>query len=231
MKKVLIPITMFAMCIALASCSDGTMSQTEKLFKQNPATIKWQGSTEEAESCSTKVKVYTSNNRSTEGMVQSNEYKMTLKKIDDVQYVRMDFDEDFNGGVKRSVVSNDKEIVIFNTADNQVELRTALDEQPETQLDFLTANPITGKMCVSDVKENALKLNFDTTTDGNGICILTIPQQLLSSAYGSSVISAKITMDEASETLVETEVVTVDEDGSITTTTQIPVMKNQMMVM
>lgn len=78
-------LSFLSACVSL-SCSIGTESPTgnedaDRLFKNKPATIAWEGSPDTAiESFAADVEGWTMNNRDQEGTKVSNRYKLSMKK-------------------------------------------------------------------------------------------------------------------------------------------------------
>lgn len=84
-----------------------------EFFEENPISIKEVENIEsDIESFQTEVTVYSMNNRMDISSRLQTKYKLSLKKINGVQYSRLDFFPEFTNGLARSVISDDVQMIL-----------------------------------------------------------------------------------------------------------------------
>jgi len=203
------------------SCSNPQAPATpEELFKENPVSVNLQGSVVEPESYSTQVSVYSMNNRKDSHLTQVGGYRLTYKKIDGIAYSRVDMEAEYNGGVSRAVITNGSDAVLVNNDSGEVETRFTVEEEEDTGLNFLETSPITGRVNLDSVREGAKRLSLDLAEDTEaGSIVLEIPSNYFAQQAGLTRLSTKISFDIANEALDEVEIVTVDDEGVVVTST------------
>jgi outer membrane lipoprotein-sorting protein len=209
-----------------AACNIGNpLKPEEKIFKENSVTIKWSDKSKNIDSISANVKVFSMNNRKLTPMEQTNQYRLVIKTENDKIMTRIDTDSDFAGGLTRSVVSDGNELVIFNTASNEVLSRGILPEKEKSKYDFLTASPITGRINLDVIKEETKRLALDVIdeTAEKGTMAINLPGGFMKAPNGEKVLKAKIVFDTVNEVLDEVEITTIPEEGKTVTTTQVSV--------
>jgi hypothetical protein len=207
------------------SCKNqNNISPVQKLFETNPSTITWNGSASDVESFSASVNVYTMNNRITEGFRQTSKYRIAFKKIGGLSYSRVDLDKNYAGGVLRTVITDGTDMIIVDGDTNKIESRIKVPKNESPALDFLTASPITGRVNIDEIRTEAKRLKLDVTEDEDerGM-IIAIPASLLPTKETEKYLSAKITLDTSTETLNEIEIITMNQEGIVTTSTSINV--------
>ncbi len=226
MKKKVCSIFLFGISMFFAACNIGNpLKPEEKIFKENSVTIKWSDKSKNIDSISANVKVFSMNNRKLTPMEQTNQYRLVIKTENDKIMTRIDTDSDFAGGLTRSVVSDGNELVIFNTASNEVLSRGILPEKEKSKYDFLTASPITGRINLDVIKEETKRLALDVIdeTAEKGTMAINLPGGFMKAPNGEKVLKAKIVFDTVNEVLDEVEITTIPEEGKTVTTTQVSV--------
>ncbi len=164
------------------------------------------------------------NNRKQTSLKKSNKYRLSLKKINGVQYSRIDMDSDHNGGIARSVITNDKECIIFNTNTEEIECRIPVDSSFDA-LSFMNSENGLSRINLDKIKADAKRLSLDVTEeeDSKSICV-SLPSDLFNSNESlTKRLSTKVMFDTINETLNEVEIVTIDDEGIKVTTTSNPV--------
>ncbi len=226
MKKIFFTFSVLLLITLIISCkNDSEITKPEELFTENPVTIGWNGETSsEIESFQTDVEVYSMNNRKQTSLKKSNKYRLSLKKINGVQYSRIDMDSDHNGGIARSVITNDKECIIFNTNTEEIECRIPVDSSFDA-LSFMNSENGLSRINLDKIKADAKRLSLDVTEeeDSKSICV-SLPSDLFNSNESlTKRLSTKVMFDTINETLNEVEIVTIDDEGIKVTTTSNPV--------
>lgn len=217
-KNQLKTICFIGSLFSIVSCKQLNQTDVEKLLTKNPVTIKVHNSIKEINSISANVKVFSKSNRNTKDFEQTGEYRMAIKEIDGRICTRIDQNDTNGQKTARTIISDSKSAVIYNPFTNTVQSKFNLPEKENTALDFLTASPITGRINLEQIKKESKRLNFDMTEDSetNGL-LISIPAELVKTNTGESCISAKVCLDETSETINEVELVMLQEDGSTVT--------------
>ena len=150
------------------------------MFEENPVTINWQKDNDiELKSIQADVSIYSMNNRTDTSSQLKNKYRMSLKTIDEVQYSRLDFLPEFGNGVAQSVVTDDTEMILFDTATNE---------------------------------KNSMMIDIPNT-------------YFFDNEYETRV-STRVMFDTEEETLSQVEIVMIQQDGTIVTTTTYPMYQD-----
>jgi hypothetical protein len=214
-------VTLAIVCLAVfMACPNTTASSPTKealqFFESNPTTIYWQGDAKQSiEAFQADVEVYTMNNRKDVASTLSDKYRMSLKKIDDVQYIRLDFDPAFNENRNRSVISNGTEMVLFNTKTEEVEYRLTLEPDVSKDLSFLSLETALSRLNLSHIKSESQRLAFDMNEEGEGMFLcIDLPSHLFASSPDSTRLSTRVTFDTQNETLQSVEIASILEDGT-----------------
>ncbi len=226
MKKKVLFFLLVTAGMFFAGCKiNSGATPEEKLFKENPVTIKWSDKTDSINSICANVKVFSKNNRKNIPMQQTNQYRLVIQTENGNLRTRIDTDSDFAGGVARSVITDGKELVVFDTSSNEVLSRGILPDKSDQRYDFLTASPITGRINLNLIKGESKRLALDVTdeTAEKGILTVNMPEDFIKAPNGEKVVKAKIVFDTVNEVLDEVEITTIPEEGKTVTTTQVPV--------
>lgn len=217
--------------LLLLACSNAVTSPSaaaEDLFNENPVTITWKGDASDGiESYSADIEVYAMNNRTDTHTSLQNKYRMSLKTINDVPHVRLDFAPEFNGGVYRSVMTNDKEMLVFDTNSGAIEYRLPVEDEVPQDLAFLGTETTLSRVNLSLIRSEAQRLAFDVTeTEGVAVSI-NLPSHLFADNPYETRLSTRATFDAVNETLNEMEIVSVLEDGTTITTNLYPIYEDK----
>ncbi|AEE17424.1 hypothetical protein [Treponema brennaborense] len=213
-------------------CACGQFSQVQKqpaedFFAENPVTITWQsGAEKDIESFQADVSVYTNTNRAGTGTSLQNKYRMSLKTVNDVPYVRLDFDPEYNGGLFRSAISDTAETIIVDTVSEEIEYRIPVQDDYSADLAFLGTETAVSRVNLSLIKTEARRLAFDMTDEQGSALIVSIPNDFFADPYKTR-LSTRVTFDTVNETLNQVEIVTVLQDGTNVTTTTYPMYEEK----
>ncbi|OHE72509.1 MAG: hypothetical protein A2413_02785 [Treponema sp. RIFOXYC1_FULL_61_9] len=190
-------------------------------------TIAWKGSSDvPMESFYADVEVWSMNNRDQKGTSVSNRYRMAMKTIEGVQYVRLDFDPALNEGRSRSIVSDNTEMVMFDTVTEAVEYRIPITRDVSSDLSFLDAESGISRMDLAGIRSTAARLYLDIAEEADNRLSLKIPSSMILNQSGNTRVSTKVSFDMSNDTLEEIEIVDRLEDGTVVTATTQPVYKD-----
>lgn len=213
------------------ACPNTTASSPAKdalqFFESNPTTIYWQGDAKQGiEAFQADVEVYTMNNRKDVASTLSDKYRMSLKKIDDVQYIRLDFDPAFNGGLYRSIVTNGREMLLFETMTGMIEYRYTMDTLIPQDLAFLEAETAVSRINLESIRAEAKRLAFDIHEDTNKSFVISLPNILFSDENERRQ-TTKMRFDVSKDVLAEVETISIRNDGTVLTTTAYPMYEDK----
>lgn len=195
------------------------------MITQNPTHITWTGDkSENVDGFAANVTVYTKNNRKDTHTSQTNSYRMSLKKIDNVLHTRLDFDRDANG-VYRSAVSNADEIAVFDTYSGQVAFRISSRDTVHPDLLAFNAENMISRINLSKIRNEAARLAFDTLEDSPQTLTFALPSHYFTNDREQR-ISTRVSFDAVNEVLEEVQIVNALEDGTLITTTTNPLYQD-----
>lgn len=222
-RLILTGLSVLLSLLTIIACNNYTVNNAkplaDEIFSENPVNISWNGSKDEGvNSFQADIEVFSMNSRTDEYVSLQNKYRMSQKTINGVPHIRLDFAPEFNGGMYRSVVSNDTEIVLFDTNSGTVEYRIPIEEDASAKdLAFFTGETALSRINLSLIKSEAKRLAFDVIDTQETALSINLPSHLFQNEYETR-ISTRITFDAINETLSEVETVTILEDGSTVTT-------------
>lgn len=228
MKKVFLTVTALS-CLLVMGCKNNlnNTASPEKLFEDKPVTITWNNKASgEIESFQTDVEVYSMNNRKDTALSISSKYRLSMKKIEGVQYSRIDFNPDYNDGLARSIVTSDKEIVFFDTNTMEVEYRMPFENQMSGDLAFLNAETGLSRLNLDLIMSESKRLAFDVTEEDSGLISVSVPNDYFPSESGDARVSTRVSFDPVEEVVNEVEIVTLTEDGDVVTSSNYPVYED-----
>ena len=151
-------------------------------------------------------------------------YRLAMMVIDDRILTRVDFDE-LNYD---SVISDGEEAIVFNPVTDEISYRIPLEDS-NSPLERMFGNQGTmSKINLSLIREEArrLSLNMTEEMDGNRL-LLELPPNVIPQNGFDNITSSRVVFDVATETLAETAVVMVREDGTVVTTTGTPIYEDK----
>lgn len=214
--------------LACPNTATPTTADAEDLFSENPVNITWKGDPSDGmESYQADIEVYAMNNRTDTHTTLQNKYRMSLKTINDVPHVRLDFAPEFNGGVYRSIMTNDSEMLVFDTNSGVIEYRLPVEDEVPQDLAFLGAELTLSRVNLSLIRSESKRLAFDIAeTEGVALSI-NLPSHLFSDNPYETRLSTRATFDTVNETLNEMETVSVLDDGTTMTTHLYPIYEDK----
>lgn len=225
--------TIAVVCLAFSlSCDNGISKkagdENTAFFEANPPSITWKGADKEAiTSFSADVEVYSMNNRRDQGATLSNKYRMSLRKVDGMQLVRLDLDPALNGNRARSILSNGNEVLIFDTKSNEIQYRIPIAMDVSQDLAFLSLETAISRFDMSLIRSESKRLAFDMTEDTENRLVLDLPSHLFQGRPGDTRLSTRVAFDSTNDTLQSIETVTMLEDGSTVTSFMQPVYEDK----
>lgn len=237
MKKVIMTAAFLILCFVscFISCKNDVSKSEEIssiLLEENPVSIIWDDSNDTAEIQSTlqNVEIYSANNRNSKGMELTSKYRLATKQINGQIYSRLDFPAENNVRAK-SIVLNENEMIIFDSESEVIEFRIPLSNEVNQDIAFLTKKTINSRVNLDLIKKETKRLSLDVIEDNSKMFILEIPSDFFTSSLtnrdlSETRLSTKISFDVENETVCETEVVMLEEDGTTVTTTSYPVYEN-----
>lgn len=202
-----------------------------KMFKENPVTINWQQnetSSDDIESFKANVSVYSMNNRTDTSSVLQSKYKMSLSTINEIPYSRLDFSPEFEEGKAYSVVSNNSQIILFDTFSNKIEYKISMQENISQDLAFLGMENAVSRVNLDLIKSESKRLSLDLIEDSKKSLTLDIPNSYFFDNSNSleSRISTRVMFDVEQEVLSQVEVVSVRDNGTKITTNSYPMYQD-----
>ena len=226
-KKKVLFVCIITTLFSITSCNNNAQLTTESLFKDNATTISWENysKTDEISSYAANVTVYSMNSKKDTELKQTSSYRLTIKNIEDEQFTRIDMSSNFADGRLRSVVSNSKEIAVFDSVTNEVEQRIAISEEEVSKdLSFLQDGIVLGKVNLDKIKETSSRLAFDVNeNDESSLLQISIPSSYFNDYEEVKRISTKVVFDVSSETLNSVEIVMQKGEGITVISTVTPV--------
>jgi hypothetical protein len=191
-------------------------------FRENPVTVTWHGEPDAGvESFQTRVGVYGMNNRKDTGAGLRYRYRAAVKTIGGEVYTRIDFEGE------RSVLSNSRELILFDPVTETVEMRMQTEEPEPAILKILSRETAISRINLSLIREEAARLALDVTEEENGRLLIDLPNSLYPQITNENFIKRRISFDTANDTIMEFEIVRVLEDGTVVTTTSTPVYEDK----
>lgn len=214
-------------CIAMTGCNNPVdQKKVDQLMTDKPVSVRWNpGESNEIESFQADVEVYMMNNRKDTGATLQDKYRIATKLIDGTRYTRVDMDPQmYQGQTRMSVISNEKEIILFDPDTEVVSMRLPIDDvEVSADLSFLGLETGFSRLDITDIRQQANRLSMKIEDDDtSGLMILELPTELVGN-FSDKRISTRIAFDTTEETLQLVETVDyVEEDGSTITTTMQP---------
>ena len=169
------------------------------------------------------VDVFTMNNRRDTGAIQTDAYTISIKEINGNIYTRLDFNQGGYDGIKRSIVTDGAEVVMFDTETNEVHFRIKLGSAIPQELNFFRNEAIFTKVDLSLIRREAQRLAYNFREDRmSGGLILELPQHLFAQENEERRISTKVVFDLNKELINHTEVISILSNGIHRTSTTFP---------
>ncbi|MDR1239699.1 MAG: hypothetical protein LBK27_06270 [Treponema sp.] len=193
------------------------------IFAKNPVHITWPGPrNEDIEAYKAQVNVYTMNSRQDTGAYLTDSYGLSVKRINDKIYTRIDMQADADGRF-RSAVSDGAELVIFDRYTENIDLRVPIASDIPPELDFFSHETALGRINLSLIRSEAQRLSFDVNEDAVSQSLaLALPSRLFTNPYEER-ISTRAVFDTERELLNQVETLTVLNDGTSRLSTTYPV--------
>ena len=153
---------------------------------------------------------------------------MSLSTINENQYNRLDFSPEFGEGKAHSVVSDNSQIILFDTNSNEIEYRIPMQENISQDLAFLGMESAVSKINLDLIKSESKRLSLDLIEDSKKSLTLDIPSSYFfnNSNSSESRISTRVMFDVEQEVLSQVEVVSVRADGTKITTNSYPMYQD-----
>lgn len=231
MKKLFLLMFVTTLLISCNQVSDENEIPYSQMFEENPVTISWQQNetSDDVKSFKANVSVYSINNRTDTSSVLQTKYRMSLSTINGTQYNRLDFSPEFSGGKTRSVVSDNSQIILFDTSSNEIEYKISMQENISPDLAFLGMESAVSRINLDLIKSESKRLSLDLVEDSKKTLTLDIPNSYFSDNSNSleKRISTRVAFDVEQEVLQQIEVVTLREDGTKITTTSYPMYQEK----
>lgn len=225
-KLLVVLVSLACTSIFFAGCKNSVIkTDAELLFEENPVTIKYSGDVgAEIESFQANVQIHSMNNRTDTCAELRETYRLSVKTIDNSVLTRIDFPADEDMGISaRSMISDGKDMIVFDTKTEVIEERISLNDDVSSDLDFFKLQNCLSRINLKLIRREANRLALDINEDSKTrALVLNLPPNLLSKNKYEELLSSRIRFDMNSETLQEVETVHLQKDGTnITTTTNI----------
>ena len=191
-------------------------------FTEGPVTIGWTGDKSQGvQSYQADIHVYSMNNRTDAHASLDQVYRLAVRNISNRTVTRIDFD--FGDDVPfRSFLSDGEEFIAFNPDTEEIGYRITA-EDANSPLNRLFENQSTlSRINLPHMREEARRLSLDLAEESEGDSrrlLLEIPPALIPQSGPDRIIRSRAVFDLNNETLSETEVLIIREDGTSVTTT------------
>lgn len=217
-------LALFSSIVLATSCKNVALNnEVLKFIEEKPSTINWSNKKNESEvyGFSANVSVYTMDSRHDQSLSQTGKYKITSKNIDGQLCTRVDYPK--NGDTAISYMQGSKRFVLLDSVAGQVVASGEIEESELSKdLDFLSDCSTLSRINIEKVKETANRLAFDIAEDDGNYLELSLPSKYFDDSVTKR-LSTRVTFDTNTDTILQTEIVEMEEDGKKITTTVMPV--------
>ncbi|MDR2479061.1 MAG: hypothetical protein LBD48_07095 [Treponema sp.] len=192
-------------------------------YDENPITVSVSGNSNDGiQSYKATVQIYRTNSRKDPAAVQEETYSIAVKTIDGKIHTRIDFaaDDDLPA---RAILSNGEEAIIMNPVNNTIEQRVPVEQYDNPFLRLLGSETIIGRINLKQIRTEAMRLAMDITENEAGHVVLDIPPDMFPILPEETVTRRRVSFNPINDTIVNVEVITVLEDGTVRTTKNTPV--------
>lgn len=215
----LIGIVFSLSLVGLFSCQNGVESSNgRKFIEGKKISVNWENGEEEVISgFSANVSVYSMNNRKDTSFKFDSSYKISTKLIQGEQYTRLDLLDIKPQGEVLSIISNEREKVLFDTISQEIKYRLPVDNTSK-DFSFLQEGIGFGSVNLDKIRTEAKRLSLDVTENTEeSTLVIKLPDEFFSTDSVRR-LSTKIMFDTVSQTLTNMETVDYRENGSTVTT-------------
>lgn len=176
-----------------------------------------EGSTE-IESYQAVVKSFYTNNRLGIFMEEKEEFRMSMKMINNEVYTRIDLNnEAFPDLIPRSVIGSPKVTYLVKRLNSEIEARYPQEEEQHRNI-LMEDFEILGRLNIEDIYERSNRLSLDIIDNTPEVFTVNLPTNHFpiktTEGYSSEVVSFKMSFDVKNETLKSTEMNLVENDGT-----------------
>lgn len=211
----------------LICCNNKNDDVVLKFFEENPANIYWNDeTTKNIDSFCADVVVYEDNNRRTGGAKIQSKYKLSIKRVNDKQYVRLDFPEFLEDVSAKTILSDGNQTLVIDTSTGDIIQKivsTEVEQKISNDLGFVLNENTLTRINLSRIKEYASKLSLDMTEkEIKNKLVVSLPSSYFMTNNETRV-STKVIFDKKDNVLESTETVTMMEDGSTLKLCVVPV--------
>lgn len=205
-----------ASLIFLSTCSPPAAKSPEAAQGRTPKPVSViiQKASSGNESFQADVEVYSSSNRDLKGFKLTQKYRLSTKSLDGVVFTRIDFDPAFTGtGRARSVISNGREIVLFDPTTLEVQQRMAIPAETQDLVSRIPARAMPGHIDTAALRATAKRLSLDLYEDPgtHAMVLRTIPGADQSKLR---ITSPAILLDTSTDTIVGSQATVTDSSGN-----------------
>lgn len=220
-------VLLLTAAVLLGAGCDNTMQKKYAAslnpYDENPITVSVSGNSKDGiQSYKANVQIYRTNSRKDSAAVQEETYSIAVKNIDGKIYTRIDFPASADLPA-RAILSNGEEAVIMNPANNTIEQRVPIEQHDNPFLRLLGSETIMGRINLKQIRNEAMRLAMNITENETGHMVLDIPLDLFPARPEETVTRRRVSFNPVNDTLVNVEVITVLEDGTLLTTNNTPV--------
>jgi hypothetical protein len=170
------------------------------------------------------VKVRYKNDRLVNSARLCQSYRLSVKLMDGDVKTRIDYVDDIEPDLKgTSVLSDSKEIITFDTATGAIKSRTPLAPPAGMPIGDISGRSLFARVDVDKIREDALALDYDVSEDPErSWTVIQAGDGILSKMPGSASTprSFKAFFDAAAGAMMGSEMVNVDPDGTVITSSQ-----------
>ena len=227
MKKIIIASLLIIMVLFIGY-SKVLHHQNRNILEQlirPPVSVTWHGSMEDGVmSFRANVQVFTMNNRTDTHAALSSTHHLAISAIDNRIVTRVDFDDPHYG----SIVSDGEDAIVLDPVSGEVIYRMPLGISSSPLSRIFAGQNIVSRINISQMREEAMRFSVSMTEKtyaGDRFLVLEVPPELIPQNGLDRITGSRAVFNLTNDTLMETEVIMVREDGTIVTTTATPVYR------
>jgi len=196
-------------------------------FQENPVVITWNGqNTTDVQSFQANVQVYSKNSRKGNVAGLTREYRLAIRSAGDQIVTRIDLKQD-ESVPYRSIITDGEEAVLFNPITEEIGYRIPLEDSKSPLNRIFAGQSGLSRINLALIREEAKRLSLDITEDTtSNTLLLELPPNLIPQNGLDMITRSRAAFNLANETLLETEVVMIRDDGTIVTTTATPIYED-----
>jgi hypothetical protein len=223
------PVLLLAAAMFAGAGCDGTLYEQQKnnlnVFEESPVTITWNGDSKAGiQSYQAKVQIYQMNNRKDTALSLRETFTIAVKSINGTIYSRVDLPAS-SAMAARAILNDGKEIVVLDTVTNSIEQRIPIEKKEHPFMRLMSQGTSLNRVNLKQIRDEAQRLALNLIENESGNLVFDLPSDMFQTVPGEGVTRRRVSFDVAKEVVLGTELVTVLEDGTVKTTTNAPLYR------